>query len=219
MGREMNHRIFMILILLTTFLPRPVSADRNKEDHELDLFMQKVERQAAAVESFSSNFIQTRYLSIFPRPVKFSGRLVLSRPDRLRWEFSSPLSSVLVLNGRRGIKCDGRAPIREFNLDSDPVMRMVSGQLWAWASGSYHLLREDFDFELLPGPSLVFSPREAGLGDFIQSVRVLFAKDTLHPVEVEINEPGGDRTLISFSDYQQNISPKAELFSECITDL
>lgn len=213
----MNCRFIISLLLLATLLCGPAFGDDEQKDQELDLFLQKVEQQASAVESFSCNFIQTRYLSIFPKPVKFSGLLVLSRPDRLRWEFSSPLSSVLVLNGRRGMKCDGRGPVREFDLDSDPVMRMVAAQLWAWASGSYQQLREDFDFKLLPGPILVFSPRKTGVGSLIRTIRVLFAKDILQPVEVEISEPGGDRTLIVFSDYQRNISPKPELFTNCTT--
>jgi len=94
---------------------------------------------------------------------------------------------------------------------------MVATQLWAWASGSYHLLREDFDFKLQPGPTVVFSPNKSGTGSFIRSIRVLFEKDILHPVEVEIIEPGGDRTVIVFSKYQRNISPDPGLFTKCIT--
>ncbi len=77
----MSCRFFMPLLLLITLLQAPGYADVGKGDQELDLFLQKVEQEASVVESFSCNFIQTRYLSIFPRPVKFSGRLVLSRPD------------------------------------------------------------------------------------------------------------------------------------------
>ena len=213
----MKRCLIVIFSLLVICLPAIALGDSDQKDRELDAFLQKVERSAASVESFSCNFIQTRYLAIFPRPVKFSGRLMLSRPDRLRWEFSKPLRSVLVLNGRQGMKCDGTAPVREFSLDNDPVMRMVASQLWAWASGSYRQLREDFDFELQPGPTLVFSPQRLGAEEFIQSIRVLFDKELLQPLEVEMNGPGGDRTLISFSDYQRNIILESELFTACQT--
>ena len=105
--------------------------------------------------------------------------------------------------------------VREFNLEIDPVMRLVAGQLWAWTSGSYRDLEDDFDFKLLPGPVLVFSPVTNGAGSFIREIRVVFDPEFLQPLSVEIHEPGGDRTVISFSAYKRNIDLQATLFNEC----
>jgi len=181
----------------------------------LEDFLQRVEQNSAAINSFSCDFIQVRHLAIFPQPVKFSGRLSLARPDRLRWEFIKPIPSVLVLNGKKGLKCDDGGPIRKFNLDSDPVMRMVAAQLWAWTSGSYRDIKDDFDFDLLPGPSLAFSPVNNGSGSFVSKIKVVFEPDFLQPMSVEISEPGGDRTIITFSGYQRNLALPSSLFTEC----
>jgi outer membrane lipoprotein carrier protein len=181
----------------------------------LEDFLARVERNAAAISSFSCDFIQVRYLTIFPEPVQFSGRLALAKPDRLRWEFVAPLPSVLVLNGKQGLTCSEGGPVREFSLDADPVMRLVATQLWAWTSGSYRDLLDDFAFELLPGPVLVFTPRTDGAASFIGTIRVVFDPDFLQPRQVEIVEPGGDRTVITFSGYQRNLDFPATFFTEC----
>lgn len=181
----------------------------------LEDFLQKVERSSASINSFSCNFVQVKYLEIFPRPVRFSGRLSLVRPDKLRWHFLKPLPSVLILNGNRGLKCDGQGPVRKFSLDRDPVMRVVAEQLWAWSSGSYRKLRDDFDFKLLPGPALIFSPAGKDAAAFISQIKVLFDPEFLQPLEVEISEPGNDRTVIHFSDYRRNLDLAEELFTEC----
>jgi len=95
-------------------------------------------------------------------------------------------------------------------------MRMVAAQMWAWTSGSYRELRNDFDFSLFPGPTLVFSPvHQEAAGSFISRIKVAFDPDYLQPIEVEISEPGGDRTVISFSDYRRNLDLKSDLFTEC----
>lgn len=192
-----------------------LSAIAEEREPELEKFLQRVERNAATIHSFSCDFIQMRHLTIFPQPVKFSGRLSLSRPDKLRWEFMQPLPSVLVLNGKQGLKCELGGSVRKFNLDTDPVMRLVSAQLWAWTSGSYREIKKDFDFELRPGPSLVFSPTQNSANPFISTIKVVFDPVFLQPVSVEIREPGGDSTVISFSSYQRNTTLPPTLFTEC----
>lgn len=209
--------VFLVLFILSMAIVvmKPISAGAEESNSALENFLQKVEQNSATINSFSCDFIQVRHLTIFPQPVKFSGRLSLTRPDSLRWEFVEPLPSVLVMNGKKGLKCSDQGPVREFSLEADPVMRLVAEQLWAWTSGSYRDLQDDFDFELLPGPILVFSPGETGAGTFISKIKVLFDPEFLQPQEVEILEPGGDRTVISFSGYSRNIKFPSTLFTEC----
>jgi outer membrane lipoprotein-sorting protein len=213
LGLPVSWALFMLFFIFIA--PGPFPAVAEESNSELEEFLQRVEQNSASISSFSCDFIQVRHLAIFPQPVKFSGRLSLSRPDRLRWEFIKPLPSVLVLNGKKGLKCDDGGPVREFSLDADPVMRLVAAQLWAWTSGSYRDLQDDFDFELLPGPVLVFSPGKNGSGSFVSKIKVVFDPDFLQPLSVEISEPGGDRTVISFSGYQRNIALPPTLFTEC----
>ena len=204
------------LQLIAVHAPQQVFAVGKQMD--LEAFLEKVEQEAAAVDSFSCSFIQTRHLAIFPSPVEFSGRLVLVRPDRLRWEFMEPIPSVLIISGKNGMKCSGKSPVRKFSLDSDPVMRVVADQLWAWTSGSYRQLGDTFTFELLAGLTLSLKPLQNVTGSFVEQIRIVFDPETFQPVEIEIREPGNeDRTVIHFSDYRRNIMPGDHLFTECMS--
>ena len=215
--KYLSSSVFLALsILISIFISlEPLPALAEESSPSLENFLRRVEQNSASISSFSCDFTQVRHLTIFPKPVKFTGRLSLARPDRLRWEFVEPLASVLVLNGNKGLKCTDAGPVRDFSLDTDPVMRLVAAQLWAWTSGSYRELLGDFKFELLPGPVLLFSPRQNGVGSFINKIKVVFDPDFLQPQEVEISEPGGDRTVISFAGYQRNIDLQSTLFTEC----
>ena len=209
--------LVIISLLVMTFIQFLSPVIAAEEKMALEEFLQKVEEESAMLDSFSCDFRQVRHLAIFPDPVEFTGRLILVRPDRLRWEFKEPLPSVLVLNGNRGLQCSGEGPVRKFRLDSDPVMRVVAAQLRAWTSGSYRQLNETFKFELLPGPVLSLQPLQAGAGSFIERVRVVFDPETSQPIKIEITEPEGeDRTVINFSGYRRNIQTEDHLFSECM---
>ena len=199
----------LFLLFGTLFLPPHAGAG------ELEKFLDRVESSAARIDSFSCDFRQERNLALFARPVIFSGRLYLARPDRLRWEFAKPIPSLLILDGNTGRRCGEGNPASEFRLDRDPVMRLVAEQLRTWTGGGYRQLQGDFTLELEAGPALSLKPRQAGLASFLNRILVEFDPQTLQPVRVKIVEEGEDNTVISFSNYRLNPPLPPELFSEC----
>lgn len=200
-----------ILPLVALFLLTPLPG----RAESLNDFLTRVEARAAGTRAFACDFRQERRLAIFAKPVVFSGKLYLARPDRLRWEFTSPIASLLILDGKTGRRCGEGSPASEFNLEHDPVMRLVAGQLRTWTNGNYRDLLGDFILELGAGPSLTLKPRQAGLASFLNRIVVVFDPDSLQPVRVEIHEEGGDRTVISFTSYRLNPALAPELFSAC----
>ena len=208
MSRAKRKLILLVSVLLLLTV-QPALAE------SLNDFLTKVEAKAAGTRAFACDFRQERRLAIFAKPVVFSGKLYLSRPDQLRWEFTTPIASLLILDGKTGRRCGEGSPASEFNLERDPVMRLVAGQLRTWTNGNYRDLLGDFVLELGAGPSLILKPRQKGLASFLNRIVVAFDPDSLQPVRVEIHEEGGDRTVISFSAYRLNPALAPELFSAC----
>jgi len=201
-----------LILLGLALLLLPVQPARAEA---LNDFLARVETRAAATRAFACDFRQERRLAIFAKPVVFSGKLYLARPDRLRWEFTAPIASLLILDGKTGRRCGEGSPSSEFNLERDPVMRLVAGQLRTWTNGNYRDLLGEFALELASGPSLILKPRKEGLASFLNRIVVVFDSDSLQPARVEIHEEGGDRTVISFSSYRLNPELAPELFSAC----
>jgi len=199
----------LLLLICSLLLALPARAEQLAE------FLTRVESHAAGVHAFSCDFRQERTLAIFAKPVVFSGKLYLARPDRLRWEFTKPIASLLILDGKSGRRCGEGSPASEFNLERDPVMRLVAGQMRTWTGGNYRDLQGEFTLELKSGPALVLKPRKEGLAAFLNRIEVLFDAASLQPTRVEIHEEGGDRTVIAFTGYQLNPELSAELFSAC----
>ncbi|HSH13703.1 MAG TPA: outer membrane lipoprotein carrier protein LolA, partial [Desulfurivibrionaceae bacterium] len=153
----MIQKLILTSVALFLLAPLPARAE------SLEAFLGRVEAKAAGTRAFSCDFRQERRLAIFAKPVVFSGKLYLSRPDRLRWEFTKPIASLLILDGKTGRRCGEGSPASEFNLERDPVMRLVAGQLRTWTNGNYRDLLGEFTLELTAGPALVLKPRKEGL--------------------------------------------------------
>jgi len=181
-------------------------------------FLTAIQEKAAGVASFSCSFQQTRHMAMFAKPVKFSGRLVVAKPDKLRWEFLAPIPSALLFNGNAGLRCNDQAPPVSFDLQSDPVMHVVAQQLWLWLRADYAHLQEQYRLRLVGPETLEVTPLDSGMARYIGKVELLFDLTTGHPRQVTITEPGGDRTEIVFASYILNPQLSQAIFAACDND-
>lgn len=207
--------ILLWCILLVVSLPRPLVA---AESEELTSFLTEIQAASEKVRSFSSEFVQERRLALFTEPVIFHGSLTVVRPDRLRWEFTAPLPSVLIFRGEQGIRCNDKAPPTHFDLGTDPIMRTVAEQLWLWLGGDYSRLNALYLMEKSGPSALRITPKNQAMLDYISSVTITFNTTSRQPEKVEIADPGGDTTIISFSSYVLNGNSPEVLFTRCGTD-
>ena len=202
-------------VLLAVHSTQPASA---AEADELSSFLAEIQAASDQVRSFSSEFVQERRLALFAEPVLFHGSLTVVRPDRLRWEFTSPVPSVLIFSGERGMRCNDNAPPVNFDLGSDPVMRTVAEQLWLWLGGDYSRLNDLYRMEKSGPSSLRITPKDGAVSEYVSAVTITFNKTSRQPEKVEIADPGGDTTIITFRSYVMNSNTPDILFTLCGTD-
>jgi outer membrane lipoprotein-sorting protein len=153
-------------------------------------------------------------LSLFAKPVIFHGSLTVVRPDQLRWEFTRPVPSALIFNGRSGLRCNDQAPPSRFDLDTDPIMRTVAEQLWLWLGGDYSKLGGGYELHS-EGDSLIIRPKDEKTREYVEKITITFNRQTLQPQRVVIDEPGGDATLLHFTATDQGGDVDPALFTRC----
>ena len=76
-------------------------------------------------------------------------------------------------------------------------------------------MQSRYRIELLSEQPVIFQlfPRDPGEAGFIESLRIRFAADLQYVEMVEMNERGGDKTLLRFEDVQRNLDLPPEAFS------
>lgn len=204
-----------MFVLVAAILSLTQSVVRAEMQIKLEEFLQNIQTASDEVSSFSSGFTQEKYLAMFTSPVIFEGKLAIIRPDKLRWEFLSPLPSVLVLNGDKGVRCSDKDSAEHFQLSTDPIMKMVAEQLWLWLGGDYSKLNILYNLEKKDDATLYILPKDEGTAEFIESVSIFFNSVSLQPERVEIAEPGGDLTVIRFINPVTNRTLPETLFTAC----
>ena len=208
-------RLLCFLAASALFFALNISAVRAAEQDELEGFLKTLQNASDQIASFSSEFVQEKHLALFSKPVPFAGKLLIVRPDRLRWEFISPIPSVLLFNGDQGTRCNDSQQPEHFQLSSDPIMKTVAEQLWLWLGGDYNRLNSLYNLEKKGDSTLVIRPRDSRTSEYITAVTISFDAVSLQPRLVEISEPGGDLTRIQFGTTVVNGEWSENLFSQC----
>ncbi len=213
-------RYFLLLSvfhLISCLCILPVAAeDKPLRYGSVNELIAAVTRQAATARNLSCDVVQEKHLSMLSGPVIFTGRMIVQRPDRLRWEFISPIPSVFIINGSRVIRCvQGAAPM-EIDINSSPALKQAAAQMLAWVSGDLAGLRGMFHIRLAPkGVGIVLEPKKPGVSAGISRITILFDAFTLRPRTVRIDEQGGDWTRIIMSNYHINSVLPDGMFQGC----
>ncbi len=164
-------------------------------------------RASETTGSLSASFTQQKHLPILSAPLISEGRFFYQAPDAIRWEYVSPIKSVMLMKG-------DAVEIFQFTDGSwhedvtrgVQVRQMILGEIREWLKGRFDR-GGIFTPSLSQGPPLKVTLAPAKqLTDFLTRIELVFATSPLSIREVDIFEPGEGRTSIHFRDIKINTS-------------
>jgi outer membrane lipoprotein-sorting protein len=204
--------------------PEPAKPAEDQEEanpETLDELLERVEKAHKEHKDFKGKFEQTRYLPLFSDTVKSSGTFAFKRPDKVRWEYSTPHKSILVVSGDSGRKwSETTRKVESFKLSDDRGLDAVVKQLFRWFKGEFTKLKDDYTVEIKARDPVKLSmvPRSEALRKFIASIEVEFTKGEEQIASVKILEPKkagdaeGGYTLYAFSETKLDSGLEADEF-------
>jgi len=167
------------------------------------------------IRSVKAEFLQKRYLQILTKPLLSEGKLFFYAPDSLRWEYLSPLRSVMLQK---------RNTIQVYNFSEGawkPEMtqavesrRMVLAEISRWFQGRFDESKA-FKQTYSPGPParIILVPGE-GINRFLQRIEIVLSVRPGVIDRVEIEEAGNSRTSIEFRNVVINSSIASGVFEK-----
>jgi outer membrane lipoprotein-sorting protein len=176
-----------------------------------------IQRESAKIKSVSAHFSQEKHMQILTKPLVSKGRFYFQAPDSVRWEYTSPVKSVLLM--RRGnIKryILGSRGVAEDSGGSPEAMQIVLQEISRWSKGQF-TENEHFSATLEGGkrPKIILTPKEKGLSAMISRILISLSPDRPGIIKsVKIIENEGNYTLFEFTDVQVNGNISETLFRE-----
>jgi outer membrane lipoprotein-sorting protein len=175
---------------------------------------ENIRAAASRVDSISADFVQEKHLPILARPLISEGRLFYRRPDALRWEYTSPVKSVLLMHdgdARRFVQSD-RGLVEDASVRLQ-AMQFVMPEISGWLGGQF----QDnplFDASLNGIDKILLVPKDPGMARFIQRIELLMSDRPGVIEQVLIFESDDAFTRMVFGHTQVNPALDDRLFQD-----
>ncbi len=142
-----------------------------------DEVLARLARNAAGIETLQGRVLQEKRLEMFKDTVSSRGRFAYRRPDRLRWELTDPVVTGFVLTGSSGRRWHGLTGKTEaFTLESDPMMRVVAGQILASVRADFSPLQKEYRISVASESPVTLLLEPLTPNAFVERVTVTFSK-------------------------------------------
>jgi len=167
------------------------------------------------IRSVKAEFLQKRTLPILTEPLLSAGRFFFSASGSLRWEYLSPLRSVMLQKGDTiQIYHFSEGVWKQEMTQAVEARRMVLAEISQWLQGRFDESKA-FRHLYSPGPParVILDPGE-GINKFIHRIEIVLSARPGVIDRVEIEEPGGSRTSIEFRNVEINSSLPSGIFEK-----
>jgi outer membrane lipoprotein-sorting protein len=182
-------------------LPRAAGAD------EVSDALDAITRARAGLKTLVAPFEQERTIGLLATAVKSEGEMTLVRPDRLRWELKPP-DAIVYWIGPEGLAYATPGGGGSVGKGAAGRFASVLSDLMTLLGGDLSKLRARYDFSVPSkgdGLVLVLRPTAEEVKKSVKSLTLSIAADLWTVKRVEIEEVGGDRSVITFGKAQRDV--------------
>ncbi|MBW1705196.1 MAG: outer membrane lipoprotein carrier protein LolA [Deltaproteobacteria bacterium] len=166
------------------------------------------------VTSISAEFTQEKHLRILTKPLVSKGIIYYQAPRSLRWEYKSPIRSILLMHHgkiRRYIEGDS-------GLTEDPgaglqAMEPVLQEITRWLKGDFGN-NPMFSASFKGKGKIVLAPKEKAFASIIKRIELILSDRPGVIKSVTIYEGKDSFTRIEFQNVRVNEPLKDSLFQE-----
>ena len=173
-----------------------------------------IKKGAETIKSIRSDFVQEKHMKILTRPFVSKGVILYRIPDALRWEYTEPVKSVLLMfDGKTKRFIEGQDGLVEDKGAGLHAMQFVMQEITRWFSGRFDE-NPDFRATLAPDGRIVLRPRKETMAGIIARIELAMSDRPGIIRSVEIYENEETFTRIIFQNVQSNDRLADEIFQE-----
>jgi outer membrane lipoprotein-sorting protein len=167
---------------------------------------EQIRRESAHVQTIQARFVQKKQMKILSRPLLSEGRFFFQAPASVRWEYTAPVKSILLMHGgslKRYIYSGGGYTAEETG--RIPAMEIVMQEISAWLHGQFDQSRY-FAATLVhdPAPGIILTPKEKSFARLIRRIELTPSGQPGVLKSIRIIEDEKTTTLFEFRQVQVN---------------
>ena len=202
----------MVVLSTCTFVHAQHKGYSSVED--LETFKESFSKESAKIQTIVSSFTQEKQLIALTETITSTGEFWFKRSNRVRIDYKKPFVYRMIMNGDKILIRDEQKENR-INVRSNKLFQQVNRIMLDCIQGSI-LTSKDFTTRVFENDKyylLELTPAGKGLSDFFDVILLKVDKRDHSVASIEMIEPGGDKTLMTFTDKRINTPLNDEVFA------
>lgn len=160
---------------------------------------------AKSTSSLRADFVQEKNLAAIEETVVSKGSFLFKKPGRIRMEYLQPFSYLMVINEGKVTIRDGQKT-NSFSSRGNKLFTVVNNIIIDCMQGTV-LSNKDFLHEVYENDKnymVKLIPVKKDLRNYFESISVILTRNHLEVYQIEMKEPSGDQSVITFNNRQNN---------------
>jgi outer membrane lipoprotein-sorting protein len=195
------HRRSFLATLSILAISRAARAD------DVDATLAEIAKARAGIQTLVAPFTQERTIGLLATAVKSEGEMTMVRPDRLRWELKPP-DAITYWIGPEGLAYATPSGGGSVGKGAAGRFGAVLGDLMTLLGGDLAKLRARYEMTVekkAQGVVLGARPTAEDMKKHVKSLVLAVAPDLWTVQRIEIEEAGGDRSVITFGNVARDV--------------
>ena len=188
-------RLIIILgamMSFTAWAQTKLTAEQQKQ------IIEKVDKAAQAMSVMQCDFTQTKTMKLLSKEMQSKGVMYFKKPDKLRWQYTSPYDYTFILNGDK-VQIKSTKSTQNIDVQGNKIFRQITGIILNSITGGSLRSSADFNVELYKQGNTYFAklyPKKKELKQMYQYLEIWFDPALTQVSSVRMVEKTGDVTLV-----------------------
>jgi outer membrane lipoprotein carrier protein len=207
-------QILFSLLLFSCSSLLPVSAQTKLTPEQQKEIIQKIEKSASAMTAMQCQFTQTKSMKLLSREMKSEGVMYFKKPDKLRWQYTSPYDYTFILNGDK-VRIKSTKSTQDINVQGNKMFRQITSIILNSITGDGLKSTSDFGVEMYKSDKGYFAklyPKKKEVKQIYNVIEIHFDTALTMVNMVKMEEKTGDVTLVRLNNIKTNAPVNETLF-------
>lgn len=164
--------------------------------------------------TIKSDFVQEKNLSMLSEKIVSKGKFWFKKENAVRMEYTSPFSYLMIINGSKIYIKDNQKENR-MSSRSNKLFQSINKILMDCVKGTV-FDNTDFTVKLFDNNDTYLAemtPVDKDMKNLFKKINVYLDKKNYLVKKIEMNEPSGDNTIITYSNQELNTNLPDALFA------
>lgn len=204
-----------LLILLTVMSSLPLLGQTKLTAEQQKQMIEKIDKTASAMSGMQCEFTQTKSMKLLSKEMQSKGIMYFKRPNKLRWQYTSPYDYTFILNGDK-VQIKSSKSTKNIDVQGNKMFRQITNIILNSVTGGSLKSSSDFNVEVYKKDNSYFAklfPKKKELKQLYQVIEIYFDPTLTMVNSVRMVEKTGDETRVNLINTKLNVAVDEKMFA------